>query len=70
MYRDELRNLYRRRIEESLSTLSYKFRIKEYEFKGEIIKVNDDGSLLVRDLEQPTDNKIVRIDSVFNSSLT
>ncbi|MDQ2684683.1 MAG: biotin--[acetyl-CoA-carboxylase] ligase [Thermoproteota archaeon] len=70
LYRDELRNLYRRRIEESLSTLSYKFRIKEYEFKGEIIKVNDDGSLLVRDLEQLTDNKIVRIDSVFNSSLT
>jgi len=70
LYRDELRNLYRRRIEESLSTLSYKFRIKEYEFKGEIIKVNDDGSLLVRDLNQLTDNKIVRIDSVFNSSLT
>ncbi len=70
LYRNELRHTYRRRIEESLSDLSYKFRINDYEFKGEIVRVNDDGSVLVKDLEQLPNNKIVRIDSVFHSPLS
>ena len=70
LFRDELRQWYKRKIEESSTTLSYKFRIKNNEFKGEIVLVNDDGSILVRNIEQqPLDNRFIRIDSVFDSSL-
>ncbi|HSA75457.1 MAG TPA: biotin--[acetyl-CoA-carboxylase] ligase [Candidatus Nitrosocosmicus sp.] len=69
LFRDELRQWYKRKIEESSTTLSYKFRIKNNEFTGEIILVNDDGSILVRNMEQPLDNNFIRINSVFESSL-
>ena len=69
LFRDELRQWYQRKIKESSTTLSYKFRIKDNEFTGAIVVVNDDGSILVRNTEQSLGNKIIRIDSVFDSSL-
>lgn len=69
LFRDELRQWYKRKIEESSSALSYKFRTKNNEFIGAIVRVNDDGSILVRNFEQPLNNRLIRVDSVFDSSL-
>lgn len=68
LFRDELRHLFRRKIEASSSSLSYRFKTKNKEFAGEIVMVNDDGSILVRNLEESISNNLVRIDSVFDSS--
>ena len=70
LFRDELRHLFKRKIEDSASSLSYRFKTKNnIEFAGEIVVVNDDGSILVRNLEEPLDNNLVRIDSVFDTSM-
>ena len=69
LFRDELRYLFKRKIEDSASTLSYRFKTKNNEFAGEIVLVNDDGSILVRNLDEPRSNTLVRIDSVFDTSM-
>ncbi len=69
LFRDELRHLFKRKIEDSSSSLSYRFRTKNKEFAGEIVIVNDDGSILVKNLEDPLSNNLVRIDSVFDASM-
>jgi BirA family biotin operon repressor/biotin-[acetyl-CoA-carboxylase] ligase len=69
LFRDELRHLFKRKIEDSSSSLSYRFRTKNKEFAGEIVIVNDDGSILVKNLEDSLSNNLVRIDSVFDASM-
>jgi BirA family biotin operon repressor/biotin-[acetyl-CoA-carboxylase] ligase len=69
LFRDELRHLFKRKIEDSAPTLSYRFKTKNNEFSGEIVVVNDDGSILVRNLEEPLSNNLFRIDSVFDTSM-
>jgi BirA family transcriptional regulator, biotin operon repressor / biotin---[acetyl-CoA-carboxylase] ligase len=69
LFRDELRHLFKRKIEDSASTLSYRFKTKNNEFAGEIVVVNDDGSILVRNLDDPLSNNLVRIDSVFDTTM-
>lgn len=69
LFRDELRHLFKRKIEDSSSSLSYRFRTKNKEFAGEIVIVNDDGSILVKNLEDSFSNNLVRIDSVFDASM-
>lgn len=69
LFRDELRHLFKRKIEDSAPTLSYRFKTKNNEFAGEIVVVNDDGSILVRNLEEPLSNNLFRIDSVFDASM-
>ena len=69
LFRDELRHLFKRKIEDSAPTLSYRFKTKNNEFAGEIVVVNDDGSILVRNLEEPLSNNLFRIDSVFDTSM-
>lgn len=68
LFRDELRQWYKRKIKESSENLNYNFKIKDKEYTGKIVLVNDDGSILVRNSGPSLDNKLIRIESVFDFS--
>jgi len=65
-FRNELLNKYKRMIEESSKDQEYTFTSNGQTFNGEIIKVNDDGSILVHKLLDSGMNKLIRIESAFN----
>lgn len=65
-FRNELLNKYKRMIEEYSKDQEFTFTLNGQTFKGEIIKVNDDGSILVHKLLDSDMNKLIRIESAFN----
>lgn len=65
-FRNELLNKYKRMIEESSKDQQYTFTSGGKPFIGEIVKVNDDGSILVHKLLEPDMNELIRIESAFN----
>ena len=65
-YRNELFTKYKRMIEESSRHHHYRFTSTGKSFKGEIVSVNDDGSIMVRNLQDFNNLNLVRIDSAFS----
>jgi BirA family biotin operon repressor/biotin-[acetyl-CoA-carboxylase] ligase len=65
---EELTTYYRNKIMESQKDLNYRFSIGGNTFNGEIKKVYDDGSLLVKNLESHEDDDLVKIKSVYDLS--
>lgn len=65
-YRNELFAKYKRMIEEYSSQRKYRFTSGGKPFKGEIVSVNDDGSIIVRNLQDFNNINLVRIDSAFS----
>lgn len=66
LYRNEMLNKYRRIVEESSKDQQFMFTSNDLKFKGEIVRVNDDGSILVRKLDGKSINSLIRLDSVFS----
>jgi BirA family transcriptional regulator, biotin operon repressor / biotin---[acetyl-CoA-carboxylase] ligase len=62
---DELTFYYKDKIMESQKHLKYKFSREGNKFNGEIIKIYDDGSLLVKNLESSPTGDLIRINSAF-----
>jgi BirA family biotin operon repressor/biotin-[acetyl-CoA-carboxylase] ligase len=65
-FRNELLNRYKRSIEESSKDQQYTFTLDDKTFQGKIIKVYDDGSILVQKLFDSGMNNFIRIESAFN----
>jgi BirA family biotin operon repressor/biotin-[acetyl-CoA-carboxylase] ligase len=65
---EELTIYYRNKVLESQKHLSYRFSIGGNKFSGEIRKINNDGSLLVKNLESGHNDDLVRINSVYDLS--
>jgi BirA family transcriptional regulator, biotin operon repressor / biotin---[acetyl-CoA-carboxylase] ligase len=64
----ELTTYYNTKIMESQKHLKYGFLIGGNKFNGEIKKINNDGSLLVRNLESSHNDDLIRINSVYDLS--
>lgn len=62
----ELTVYYRDKIMESQKHLKYKFSREGNKFNGEIVKIYEDGSLLVKNLEHSLSDDLVRINSAFD----
>ncbi len=62
----ELAIYYKDKIMESQKHLKYKFSREGNKFNGEIIKIYDDGSLLVKNLESSPSDDLIRINSAFD----
>ena len=65
---EELTSYYNTKIMESQKHLKYRFSIGGNKFNGEIKKINNDGSLLVRNLESSHNDDLIRINSVYDLS--
>jgi BirA family transcriptional regulator, biotin operon repressor / biotin---[acetyl-CoA-carboxylase] ligase len=65
-FSEELAIYYKDKIMESQKHLNYKFSKEGNKFNGEIIKIYDDGSLLVKNLESSTNDDLIRINSAFD----
>lgn len=65
---EELTIYYKNKIMESQKHLKYKFSTEGNKFNGEIIKIYDDGSLLVKNLESSPNDDLIRINSAFDLS--
>lgn len=63
---EELTIYYKDKIMESQKHLKYKFSREGNKFNGEIIKIYDDGSLLVKNLESSPNDDLIRINSAFD----
>jgi BirA family transcriptional regulator, biotin operon repressor / biotin---[acetyl-CoA-carboxylase] ligase len=68
VFAEELITYYQSKILESQEHLKYRFRVGDSKFNGEIIKINNDGSLLVKNLESNHDNDLIRINSAYDLS--
>ena len=53
---------------ESQKHLKYRFSIGGNKFNGEIRKIYNDGSLLVKNLDSNHNNDLIRINSVYDLS--
>lgn len=67
-FMEELATFYKNKIMESQKNLKYKFSKGDKKFQGEIVKIYDDGSLLVKNLESMHNNDLIRINSVYDLS--
>lgn len=65
-FAEELTVYYRDKIMESQKHLKYKFSREGNKFYGEIVKIYEDGSLLVKNLESPFNDDLIRINSAFD----
>ncbi len=65
---EELTTFYKNKIMESQKHLKYRFSIGGNKFNGEIRKIYNDGSLLVKNLESNHTNDLIRINSVYDLS--
>jgi BirA family transcriptional regulator, biotin operon repressor / biotin---[acetyl-CoA-carboxylase] ligase len=65
---EELTTYYNTKLMESQKHLKYRFSIGGNKFNGEIKKINNDGSLLVRNLESSHNDDLIRINSVYDLS--
>ena len=65
---EELTTYYKNKIMESQKHLKYRFSIGGNKFNGEIKKINNDGSLLVKNLESSHNDDLIRINSVYDLS--
>ena len=65
---EELTTYYNTKIMESQKHLKYRFSIGGNKFNGEIKRINNDGSLLVRNLESSHNDDLIRINSVYDLS--
>lgn len=65
---EELTIYYKNKIMESQKHLRYRFSIGGNKFSGEIRKIYNDGSLLVKNLEFGHNDDLVRINSVYDLS--
>jgi BirA family transcriptional regulator, biotin operon repressor / biotin---[acetyl-CoA-carboxylase] ligase len=65
-FSEELAIYYKHKIMESQKHLKYKFSREGNKFNGEIIKIYDDGSLLVKNLESSHNDDLIRINSAFD----
>ena len=65
-FSEELTIYYKDKIMESQKHLKYKFSREGNKFNGEIIKIYDDGSLLVKNLESSPNDDLIRINSAFD----
>jgi BirA family biotin operon repressor/biotin-[acetyl-CoA-carboxylase] ligase len=65
-FSEELAIYYKDKIMESQKHLKYKFSREGNKFNGEIIKIYDDGSLLVKNLESSPNDDLIRINSAFD----
>lgn len=63
-----LTTYYKNKIMESQKHLKYRFSIGDNKFNGEIRKIYDDGSLLVKNLESNHNDDLIRISSVYDLS--
>lgn len=66
VFRNQLTLFYRNKIKESMKDLEYRFYTDGKKFSGEIVKINDDGSLLVKDLDKILNKGLIKINSVFD----
>ena len=65
-FMEELTTYYKNRIMESQRHLRYRFSIRGDKFDGEIVKIYNDGSLLVKNLESVHNGGLIRISSVYD----
>jgi len=65
---EELTPYYKHQIMESQKQLQYRFSVGGNKFNGEIRKIYNDGSLLVKNLDSDSDSDLVRINSVYDLS--
>lgn len=65
---EELATFYKHKIMESQKHLKYTFSVGGNKFNGEIRKIYNDGSLLVKKLDSDRDSDLVRINSVYDLS--
>ncbi len=65
---DELATYYKNRIIESHEQLKYRFSIGDHKFNGEIKKIYNDGSLLVKNIESTSTDDLIRVNSVYDLS--
>lgn len=63
---EELTIYYKNKIMESQRHLKYRFSIGDNKFNGEIVKIHNDGSLLVKNLESIHNGDLIRINSVYD----
>ncbi len=63
-----LTTYYKNKIMESQKHLKYRFSIGDNKFTGEIRKIYNDGSLLVKNLESNHNDDLIRISSVYDLS--
>jgi BirA family biotin operon repressor/biotin-[acetyl-CoA-carboxylase] ligase len=63
---EELTTYYKNKIMESQRHLRYRFSIGGDKFDGEIVKIYNDGSLLVKNLESVHNGGLIRISSVYD----
>ncbi|TVP39823.1 biotin--[acetyl-CoA-carboxylase] ligase [Candidatus Nitrosocosmicus arcticus] len=68
VFAEELTAYYKIKIMESQKHLKYRFSIGGNKFRGEIIKVYNDGSLLVKNLESNHYDDLIKINSAYDLS--
>jgi len=68
VFAEELTTYYRTKIMESQKHLKYRFSIGGNKFNGEIIKIYNDGSLLVKNLESNHNDDLIKINSAYDLS--
>lgn len=64
---EKIFNIYKDRIMDSKNKIHYAFKNNNIAFDGELIDLNNDGTLLVRDIQQ---KKFLKISSASNVELT
>ena len=67
-FMEELTTYYKNKIMESQKHLKYRFSVGGNKFNGEIKKIYNDGSLLVKNLESNHNDDLIRINSVYDLS--
>ncbi|MDN5865894.1 MAG: biotin--[acetyl-CoA-carboxylase] ligase [Candidatus Nitrosocosmicus sp.] len=65
---DDLTTYYKNKIMESQKHLNYRFSDRGNKFNGEIKKIYDDGSLLVKNIESRYTDDLISINSVYDLS--
>jgi len=68
VFAEELTTYYKIKIMESQKYLKYKFSIGGNKFTGEIIKIYNDGSLMVKNLESNYYDELIKINSAYDLS--
>ena len=68
VFAEELTTYYKIKIMESQKHLKYRFSIGGNKFTGEIIKIYNDGSLLVKNLESNHYDELIKINSAYDLS--
>ncbi len=65
-FKRNILNNYKKRILDSKNQLKYTFKKNDDEFEGEIANIEDDGSILVNNLDDENNKELIKIISSFD----